>query len=94
MLCGPWAARYPGCCLNQEKIKEKLAELLRDRFPGLSPAGSLSRQLNSLQLVELVKEIEARFGIEVSSLEIDEENFADLGSVEALIRRKQSDAPV
>lgn len=71
-------------------IKEQLQELLRVKFPGFDPAAQFCEQMNSLQLVELVKEIEAGFGIEIQSIEIDDENFRNLDSIGQLIARKRS----
>ena len=62
--------------------------MLARKFPGFGSADFDLRRMDSLQLVELVNEIEREFGIEIHSMEIDEQNFRDLSSMEALVERK------
>jgi acyl carrier protein len=68
---------------------------LRSKFPGLSEdEACLGKKIDSMQLVELVNEIEAEFGIEIHSIEIDDKNFCDLDSIVALVESKLRHAAV
>lgn len=70
-------------------IEDKLIKLLAVKFPGVIATSSLTRQLDSFQIVELVSLIENEFDIQVNDLEVEEENFANLLSLEKFILRKR-----
>lgn len=45
--------------------------------------------VDSLGFVELIEEIQARYGVEIEDLEITEENFGSLSAIAAFVERKQ-----
>jgi len=46
--------------------------------------------VDSLGFVELVEEIQARYGIAIEDLEITEENFGSVAAIAAFVERKQA----
>jgi acyl carrier protein len=48
--------------------------------------------IDSLGFVELVEEVQARYGIQVQDTEITEENFGSIDSVVAYVARKRNTA--
>jgi acyl carrier protein len=46
--------------------------------------------IDSLGFVELVEEVQSRFGIEVGDIEITEENFGSIAAIGAFVERKLS----
>ena len=47
------------------------------------------RIIDSLGFVELVEEIQERYGVTIEDLEITEENFGSLAAIAAFVERKQ-----
>ena len=45
--------------------------------------------IDSLGFVELVEEIQARYGVTIEDLEITEENFGSVAAIAAFVERKQ-----
>jgi acyl carrier protein len=45
--------------------------------------------VDSLGFVELIEEIQARYGVTIEDLEITEENFGSLSAIAAFVERKQ-----
>jgi acyl carrier protein len=45
--------------------------------------------VDSLGFVELIEEIQARYGVAIEDLEITEENFGSLSAIAAFVERKQ-----
>ena len=48
--------------------------------------------IDSLGFVELVEEVQARYGLAVQDVEITEDNFGSIDAIVAFVERKQSDA--
>ena len=46
--------------------------------------------IDSLGFVELVEEVQARYGVQVSDVEITEDNFGSVGAIVAFIDRKRA----
>lgn len=46
--------------------------------------------VDSLGFVELVEEVQARYGIEVADVEITEEQFGSIGAIARFVARKQA----
>jgi acyl carrier protein len=45
--------------------------------------------IDSLGFVELVEEVQARYGVEVSDVEITEENFGSINAIVGFVERKR-----
>jgi acyl carrier protein len=72
-------------------VREHIAaEMLRRPGARIDEDADIIREgiLTSLQTVELVMFLEERFGIEIDAEEVEEENFASLGTITALVERK------
>jgi len=75
----------------QATVREEMRAFIEENFLYLHPDHALRDDddllglglVDSLGFVELVDEVQARFGIEVSDVEITEEHF---GSVAAIVR--------
>lgn len=48
--------------------------------------------IDSLGFVELVEEVQSRYGLAVQDVEITEDNFGSIDAIVAFVERKQSDA--
>ena len=76
---------------DTDTVKRQLLSFVEENFLYLKPDLELSTDddlvalgvIDSLGFVELVEEVQARYGIAVSDLEITEENF---GSIDAIAR--------
>ena len=68
--------------------RERIRKLLAKSVPGIDANLPFGNQLDSLQLAELANLLEVEFGIEIKSIEVNEENFNNLHSVEKLIAGK------
>ena len=83
-----------------ESLRMELRNFIEDNFLYLHPDVELEDGANLLQLgvidslgfVELVEEVQSRFGVAVGDLEITEDNFASVDAITAFVRRKQSEA--
>jgi acyl carrier protein len=81
-------------------VRRDLRNFIEDNFLYLHPDVDLGDADNLLKLglidslgfVELVEEVQSRFGLAVDDLEITEENFASVDAITAFVRRKQSEA--
>ncbi|QMU78276.1 phosphopantetheine-binding protein [Streptacidiphilus sp. PB12-B1b] len=80
-------------------IDEDILGVLRIHAADVPPAGSLGADdklvdlgIDSLRLVELIIDLEQRFGIMIPDGEMLAENFSTVGSVSLLVSRIQSGA--
>jgi acyl carrier protein len=48
--------------------------------------------VDSLGFVELVEEVQSRYGVSVEDVEITEENFGSIGAIAAYVERKRTAA--
>ncbi len=48
--------------------------------------------IDSLGFVELVEEVQSRFGMVIEDVEITEENFGSIGAIAAYVERKRASA--
>jgi acyl carrier protein len=48
--------------------------------------------IDSLGFLELVEEVQSRYGIDIADVEITEENFGSIDAVVAFVERKQAPA--
>ena len=81
-------------------VRKEMRGFIEDNFLYLRPDVELGDGddflalgvIDSLGFVELVEEVQSRFGLAVDDLEITEENFASVDAITAFVRRKQSEA--
>jgi acyl carrier protein len=78
-------------------LRKELRNFIEDNFLYLHPDLELGDGDNLLRLgvidslgfVELVEEVQSRFGLVVEDLEITEENFASVDAIADFVRRKR-----
>ena len=83
---------------DTDTVKRQLLSFVEENFLYLKPDLELSTGddlvalgvIDSLGFVELVEEVQARYGISVSDLEITEENFGSIDAIARFVERKQA----
>ena len=78
-------------------MRQQLRNFIEENFLYLHPDVDLDDGDNLLRLgvidslgfVELVEEVQARFGVVVDDVEITEENFASVDAIAAFVARKR-----
>jgi acyl carrier protein len=79
-------------------IRRELRTFIEETFLYLHPGLEVSDNdrllelgvIDSLGFVELVEEVQHRFGIEVQDVEITEENFASIAAMAAFVERRRA----
>ena len=79
------------------QVREEMRAFITDSFLYMHPdveladdEDLLSRGLiDSLGFVELVEEVQARYGLEVQDIEITEQNFGSIDAIVAYVERKR-----
>jgi acyl carrier protein len=79
------------------RLRQELRSYLEETFLYLHPGVELADGdeflelgvIDSLGFVELVEEVQARYGVAVEDIEITEENFGSLAAIVAFVERKQ-----
>lgn len=79
------------------QVREEMRAFITDSFLYMHPdveladnEDLLSRGLiDSLGFVELVEEVQARYGVEVQDIEITEQNFGSIDAIVAYVERKR-----
>jgi len=74
-------------------MKEKIVEILKDIRPGLDFNQENVNfiedgMLDSFDLVALISELEATFGITIEGCDVVPENFSSVENIENLLRKK------
>ena len=85
---------------ENEKVKKQLLAFVEENFLYLKPEIDLSTDddlvglgvIDSLGFVELVEEVQSRYGITVTDIEITEENFGSIDAIAAFVEQKQAGA--
>ena len=83
-----------------DDVKKQLHAFIEDSFLYLKPDIELGTGddlvqlgvIDSLGFVELVEEVQARYGVTVNDLEITEDNFGSIEAIAAFVERKQAAA--
>jgi acyl carrier protein len=83
-----------------QDVRSELRLYIEENFLYLNPGLELKDDdqfltlgiVDSLGFVELVEEVQARFGITVEDVEITEENFGSIDAIVAYVERKRSSA--
>jgi acyl carrier protein len=79
------------------QVRTELREFVKESFLYLQPDLQVSDDdellelgvIDSLGFVELVEEIQQRFGVEVQDIEITEENFGSIAAMVSFVERKR-----
>jgi acyl carrier protein len=79
-------------------IAGEIRTFVKDNFLYLHPDTELSDDadllaagvIDSLGFVELVEEVQSRYGIEVADIEITEENFGSINAMSRFVERKHA----
>ena len=85
---------------ENENVKKQLLAFVEENFLYLKPEIELSAGddlvalgvIDSLGFVELVEEVQSRYGITVTDIEITEENFGSIDAIAAFVERKHAAA--
>ena len=80
------------------KVRREMHEFIEENFLYLQPEVELRDHddlltlgiVDSLGFVELVEEVQARFGIAVQDIEITEDNFGSVDPIVAFVDRRQA----
>ena len=83
-----------------QDVRSELRSYIEENFLYLHPELELKDDdqfltlgiVDSLGFVELVEEVQARYGITVEDVEITEENFGSIDAIVAYVERKRSSA--
>ncbi len=83
---------------DTQSVKKELLAFVEESFLYLKPDLDLGTADNLLELgvidslgfVELVEEVQARYGVSVTDVEISEENFGSIDAIAGFIERKQA----
>jgi acyl carrier protein len=83
-----------------QDVRSELRRYIEENFLYLHPELELKDDdqfltlgiVDSLGFVELVEEVQARYGITVEDVEITEENFGSIDAIVAYVERKRSSA--
>jgi acyl carrier protein len=81
-------------------LRDELRAYIEETFLYLHPGVELADEdeflvlgiIDSLGFVELVDEVQSRYGVAVQDVEITEENFGSLHALVAFIERKRAEA--
>jgi len=80
-----------------EQVRTELRNFIEETFLYMHPDVVLADEeelltrglVDSLGFVELVEEVQARYGIEVTDVEITEQNFGSIDAIVAYVERKR-----
>ncbi len=86
--------------MNDTDVKAELRKYVEENFLYLRPELDLHDDedllqkgiLDSLGFVELVDEVQTRYGVTVNDLEITEENFGSINAIVGFVDRKRAAA--
>lgn len=79
-------------------VRAEMRSFIEDNFLYMHPGVELSDEddflalgvIDSLGFVELVEEVQSRYGLEVGDVEITEENFGSIAAIARFVGVKQS----
>ena len=83
---------------DTESVRKELLAFVEESFLYLKPDIELSTGddllalgvIDSLGFVELVEEVQSRYGIAVNDIEITEENFGSIDAIAGFVERKRA----
>jgi acyl carrier protein len=84
--------------LTEAEVRRELRAFIEENFLYMRPDLELGDGddflargiMDSLGFVELVEEVQARFGVAVDDVEITEENFGSIDAIVGFVQRKNS----
>ena len=82
--------------MSQADVAGEIRAFVEENFLYLHPGVELSDDadllgtgvVDSLAFVEIVEEVQSRYGLEVSDAEITEEHFGSIGAIARFVERK------
>ena len=85
---------------DNDQVRREMRVLVEESFLYMHPDLELADGedllakgvIDSLGFVELVEEVQSRYGLAVQDVEITEDNFGSIDAIVAFVERKQSDA--
>jgi acyl carrier protein len=80
------------------EVRRQMSAFIEDNFLYLKPDATLSPDddllkagvVDSLGFVEVVEEVEARWGVSIQDVEITEENFGSIAAIARYVVRKRA----
>jgi acyl carrier protein len=85
--------------MSADSVRRQLRDYIAETFLYLHPGVELADGdeflelgiIDSLGFVELVEEVQARYGIAVQDVEITEENFGSIDALVAFVERRRAE---
>jgi acyl carrier protein len=82
---------------GNDKVRKEMREFVEESFLYMHPDLELTDDedllakgvIDSLGFVELVEEVQSRYGVAVQDVEITEDNFGSINAIAGFIERKQ-----
>jgi acyl carrier protein len=86
--------------MSEEGVRADMRDYIEENFLYLYPGTTLKDEddfltlgiVDSLGFVELVGEVQSRYGIPVEDVEITEENFGSIAAIDQYVQRKRAAA--
>lgn len=75
--------------MNKADIQNKISQIAKNMVPGFSSEESLLDQFDSLQIIELVSQVEQAFAVQIPAIELSRDNLKSVDSLATLISRYQ-----
>ena len=83
---------------DSDQVRTQMRSFIEENFLYLQPDLELSDDqdllaqgvVDSLGFVELVEEVQGRFGVTVEDVEVTEENFGSIAAIAAFVQRKRA----
>jgi len=84
--------------MTTSDVAREIRAFVEDNFLYLHPGTELGDEddllaagiVDSLGFVELVEEVQSRYGVDVTDIEITEENFGSIAAVARFVERKRA----
>jgi acyl carrier protein len=84
---------------GNDKVRKEMREFVEESFLYMHPDLELTDDedllakgvIDSLGFVELVEEVQSRYGVAVQDVEITEDNFGSINAIAGFVERKQSE---
>jgi acyl carrier protein len=82
---------------GNDKVRKEMREFVEESFLYMHPDLELTDDedllakgvIDSLGFVELVEEVQSRYGVAVQDVEITEDNFGSINAIAGFVERKQ-----
>lgn len=86
--------------MNEATVRREMRTFVEESFLYMHPDLELGDEddllaggiLNSLGFVELIEEVEARYGLSIADVEITEENFGSIDAIVAFVVHRRAGA--